>query len=74
MDKLLPCPFCGTEKPFYTIIPDIGIPSGDKGYRAMIKCRNRECGCGVTQWALKKQWVTQSIEAVWNRSFQSEGE
>lgn len=70
MSELKPCPCCGAENSFRTVHPEIGIPSGDSGYRMTIKCRDRECGCIITRWALKKAWAVESAETAWNHRAQ----
>lgn len=62
MSELKPCPCCDADKPFTRAIPEVGIPSGDSGYRVTIKCR--DCGCTITRWALKKAWAIESAEAA----------
>ena len=74
MSELLNCPLCGANKPFRTVTPENGIPSGDSGYRMTIKCRDRECGCIITRWALKKAWAIESAETAWNRRTQPANE
>lgn len=68
MSELKPCPCCDADKPFTRAIPEVGIPSGDSGYRVTIKCR--DCGCTITRWALKKAWAIESAETAWNRRIQ----
>ncbi|WP_040662485.1 Lar family restriction alleviation protein [Oscillibacter ruminantium] len=68
MSELKPCPCCDADNPFKRAIPEVGIPSGDSGYRVTIKCR--DCGCSITRWALKKAWAIESAEAAWNRRAQ----
>lgn len=70
MTELLPCPCCGADKPYGTVTPEIGIPSGDSGYRMTIKCR--ECGCIITRWALKKAWAIESAKSAWSRRAESD--
>ena len=41
-----------------------GIPSGDDGWRAEIKCK---CGANMKFWALEKSWAKESITKAWNR-------
>lgn len=72
MSELKPCPCCDADKPFTRAIPEVGIPSGDSGYRVTIKCR--DCGCTITRWALKKTRAIESAEAAWNRRIQPSNE
>src|SRR5574344_2060356 len=68
MSELKPCPCCNADSPFKRAIPEVGIPSGDSGYRVTIKCR--DCGCTITRWAFKKAWAIESAETAWNRRAQ----
>ncbi len=68
MSELKPYQGCDADKPFTRAIPEVGIPSGDSGYRVTIKCR--DCGCAITRWALKKAWAIESAISAWNRRAQ----
>lgn len=41
-----------------------GLPSGDMGYLAEIKCP--ECRAELRRWALKKKWAMESATKAWN--------
>ncbi len=62
--KLKPCPFCGNTKPKIVYTRGTGIPSGQDGWYATIKC---DCPVYMHVWALKKDWATASLTEAWNR-------
>lgn len=64
VDGLKPCPFCGSQNIGIVYTRANGIPSGDDGWRAEIKCK---CGANMKFWALKKSWAKESITKAWNR-------
>lgn len=64
MPELKPCPFCGNEKIGIIRNRRQGVPSGDNGWCAEIKCR---CGAGMKVWALKSSWAEETITIKWNR-------
>lgn len=51
MTELKPCPFCGNTKIGVVRSKYNGVPSGDDGWCAEIKCK---CGADMKFWALKK--------------------
>lgn len=65
--ELKPCPFCGGKaRIFYTM--DIGVPTGDNGYKVSVKCDNLLCcGAKIEKWAAKKEWAKESAINAWNR-------
>lgn len=63
MDELKPCPFCGNPQIGIVRTRKNGVPSGDDGWRAEIKCK---CGANMKFWALKKSWAKESITKAWN--------
>jgi Lar family restriction alleviation protein len=65
--ELKPCPFCGGKaRIFYTM--DIGVPTGDNGYKVSVKCDNLlRCGAKIEKWAAKKEWAKESAIKAWNR-------
>ena len=64
MNELKPCPFCGEPKQKVLYSISYGVPSGDPGYKALIRCT---CGANVERWALKKAWAIASVKKAWNR-------
>ena len=64
MTDLKPCPFCKNEKIGIVFSRKQGIPSGDNGWCAEIKCR---CGASMKVWALKRSWAEETIATKWNR-------
>lgn len=64
--ELKPCPFCGGKaRIFYTM--DIGVPTGDNGYKVSVKCDNLLCcGAKIEKWAAKKEWAKESAINAWN--------
>ncbi|MBQ8357078.1 MAG: Lar family restriction alleviation protein [Clostridia bacterium] len=56
-NELKPCPFCGGKATiFYTM--DVGIPTGDNGFRVTARCDNMlHCGAEIRKWAAKKEWA-----------------
>lgn len=54
MDELKPHPFCGNTKIGVVRSKHNGVPSGDDGWYAEIKCK---CGADMKFWALKKSWA-----------------
>lgn len=54
MDELKPCPFCGNTKIGVVRSKYKGVPFGDDGWCAEIKCK---CGADMKFWAFKKSWV-----------------
>ena len=62
--ELKPCPFCKNEKIGIVFSRRQGIPSGDNGWCAEIKCR---CGASMKVWALKRSWAEETIAIKWNR-------
>lgn len=63
VDGLKPCPFCGSQNIGIVYTRANGIPSGDNGWRAEIKCK---CGANMKFWALEKSWAKESITKAWN--------
>lgn len=61
--KLKPCK-CGAGKPKVTIVENIGVFSGDRGYMATAICQ--KYGSSIKRWALKKSWVKESAYKAWN--------
>lgn len=59
---LLPCQ-CGGEAKIICF-EKRGIPSGDMGYLASVKCP--ECWAELRRWALKKEWAKESAIQNWN--------
>lgn len=59
---LLPC-MCG-GKAGMVCFEKRGVPSGDMGYLASIKCR--DCWMELRRWALKKKWAEASARLAWN--------
>ena len=59
---LLPC-MCG-GKASMVFFEKRGVPSGNMGYLASIKCRN--CWMELRRWALKKKWAEDSARLAWN--------
>lgn len=59
---LLPCQ-CG-GKAGMVCFEKRGVPSGDVGYLASIKCR--DCWIELRRWALKKKWAEESACLAWN--------
>lgn len=41
-----------------------GVPSGEMGYLALIKCP--DCWIELKRWALKKKWAEESARLAWN--------
>ena len=67
MLELKPCPFCGGEVRI-RYMKEIGVPSGDNGFRAVIECVNaHECGANIQRWSLKQTWARESVIEAWNR-------
>lgn len=64
MIELKPCPFCGNPKIGVVMSKYNGVPSGDDGWRAEIKCK---CGANMKFWALKKSWAEETAISAWNR-------
>ena len=64
MAELKPCPFCGNTKIGVVRSKYSGVPSGDDGWRAEIKCK---CGADMKFWALKKSWAEETAISAWNR-------
>ena len=62
--ELKPCPFCKNEKIGIVLSRRQGVPSGDGGWCAEIKCR---CGASMKVWALKRSWAEETIAIKWNR-------
>lgn len=60
--ELLPCQ-CGGETAL-VCYEKRGIPSGDIGYLARIKCQ--DCWLELSRWALKKKWAIESVKKAWN--------
>ena len=60
--KILPC-HCG-GKCYIVCYEKQGIPSGDSGYVASIKCS--ECGVELRRWAMEKKWAWESAVKAWN--------
>lgn len=60
--ELLPCQCGGIPK--MVCFEKRGIPSGDMGYLAEIKCP--ECWAELRRWALKKEWAKESATKGWN--------
>ena len=58
MPDLKPCPFCQNEKIGIVLYRRQGVPSGDNGWCAEIKCR---CGVSMKVWALKRSWAKETI-------------
>ena len=50
--------------PFMVCFEKRGVPSGDMGYLASIKCR--DCWIELRRWALKKKWAEESVRLAWN--------
>lgn len=70
MPDLKPCPFCGNTKIGIVRYRSQGIPSGDDGWYAEIRC---SCHASMRFWALKKEWAEESLVKVWNRRAGEEG-
>lgn len=64
MTELKPCPFCGNTKIGVVRSKYNGVPSGDDGWCAEIKCK---CGADMKFWALKKSWAEETAISAWNR-------
>ena len=62
--KLRECPFCQNEKIGIILYRRQGVPSGDNGWCAEIKCL---CGASMKVWALKRSWAEETIAIKWNR-------
>ena len=62
--ELQECPYCGNEKIGIIQYRRQGIPSGDNGWCAEIKC---QCGARMKVWALKREWAEKTIQLKWNR-------
>lgn len=60
--ELLPC-HCGAET-VMVCFEKRGIPFGDMGYLARIKCP--DCLAELRRWALKKKWAIESAKKAWN--------
>lgn len=60
--ELLPCHCGGTAK--MVCFEKRGIPFGDMGYLADIKCP--ECWAELRRWALKKEWAKEGATKAWN--------
>lgn len=60
--ELLPCQ-CG-GKPQIVCFEKRGIPSGDMGYLASVKCP--DCWAELRRWSLKKKWAKESAIKGWN--------
>ena len=60
--KLLPC-HCGGNC-YIVCYEKPGIPSGDSGFVASIKCS--ECGAELRHWAMEKKWAWESAVKAWN--------
>lgn len=61
--ELLLCPICGGI-PTMVCFEKRGIPYGDMGYLAEIKCP--ECLAELRRWALEKSWAKESAIKGWN--------
>lgn len=61
--ELLTCPCCGS-KVNIMCFEKSGIPSGDMGHFAKIKCSN--CWLELERWALKNKWAVESVIKSWN--------
>ena len=59
---LLPC--CCGGNPVLVCFEKRGIPSGNMGYLARIKCT--DCWAELSRWALKKKWAKESAKKAWN--------
>ena len=64
MAELSSCPVCGNPNISVVTSRCIGIPSGDNGWCAEIKCK---CGADMKFWALKKSWAEKTAISAWNR-------
>lgn len=64
MDELKSCPFCGNTKIGIVRSKQNGVPSGDDGWCAKIKCK---CGADMKFLALKKSWAEETAIKAWNR-------
>lgn len=64
MAELKPCPFCGNTKISVVRSKYNGVPSGDNGWYAEIKCK---CEADMKFWALKKSWTEETTISAWNR-------
>ena len=64
MAELKPCPFCGNARIGVIRSHQNGVPSGDNGWGAEIKCK---CGAHMKFWALKKAWAEETAIEAWNR-------
>ena len=60
--ELLPC-HCGANANM-VCFEKRGIPSGDMGYLARIKCP--DCWAELSRWAFKKKWAIASATKAWN--------
>ena len=60
--ELLPCHCGGIAK--IVCFEKRGIPFGDMGYLAEIKCP--ECWAELRRWALKKEWAKEVATKCWN--------
>ena len=58
MNDLKSCPFCGNTKIGVVRSKYNGVPSGDDGWRAEIKCK---CGADM------KFWAEEAAISAWNR-------
>lgn len=59
------CKFCDGIG-VLNVEPEKGVPSGDDGCRATIKCLNGDCGATISHWALKRDWAVDSVIHAWN--------
>ena len=59
---IIPCQ-CGGI-PTLVCFQKRGIPCGDMGYLASIKCP--KCWAEMRRWALKKKWAIESAKKGWN--------
>lgn len=60
--ELLPCHCGGIAK--MLCFEKRGVPFGDMGYLAEIKCP--ECWAELHRWALKKEWAKEGATKAWN--------
>lgn len=65
MPELKPCPFCGNERIGTIRSRQMGVPSGDDGWKA--ECQCSRCHVIMTFWALKETWAEEALIRAWNR-------